>query len=88
KVFAYYGGSVRLGADDWVQHPQSVMVLLDADERASLVDDPRTFVPAYLGPSDWLGVDLASTSDFDEVFELLDSSYRNTAPARVVAELD
>ena len=34
KVFAYYGGSVRRGPDDWVQHPQSVMVLLDEDERS------------------------------------------------------
>lgn len=88
KVFAYYGGSVRLGAGDWVQHPQSMMVLLEADERASLLDDPRAYVPAYLGPSGWLGIDLAPTSDFDEVAELLDSSYRNTAPARLVAELD
>lgn len=88
KVFLYYGGSVRRGAGDWVQHPQSALVLVEPDERASLVDDPRTFVPAYLGPSGWLGVDLTATSDFDEVAELVDSSFRNTAPARLIAELD
>ncbi len=58
KVFVYYGGSVRRGAGDWVQPPQSVMVLLESDERAALLDDPRIFTPAYLGPSAWLGVDL------------------------------
>lgn len=88
KVFAYYGGSVRRGAGDWVQHPQSVLVLLDSDERAALLDDPRTFVPAYLGPSGWLGVDLTPTSDFTEIAELVESSYRQTAPARLVSQLD
>ncbi len=88
KVFAYYGGSVRRGAGDWIQHPQSIMLLLDPDERAALLNDPRVFVPAYLGPSGWLGVDLAPTSDYGEVAELLEMSYRQTAPVRLVAELD
>ena len=88
KVFAHYGGSVRLGAGDWVQHPQSVLVRLETDERAALLDDPRSFVPAYWGPSGWLGIDLGSTSDFSEVAELLEGSYRLTAPARLIAELD
>ena len=73
---------------DWEQHSQSVLVLLESDERAALLDDPRTFVPAYLGPSGWLGFDLILTSDFDEVAELVDSSFRITAPARLIAELD
>ena len=88
KVFAYYGGSVRRSQGDWVQHPQSVMVLLDSDERAALLDDPRTFLPAYLVPSGWLGIDLNLPSDLEEVTELIDSSYRNTAPARLITQLD
>lgn len=66
KVFAYYGGSVRQDAGDWVQHPQSVVVMLDLDERAALREDPRTYIPAYLGPSGWLGADLSPDSDFGE----------------------
>lgn len=88
KVFAYYGGSVRRGPGDWVQHPQSVMLRLDSDERAALLDDPRTFIPAYLGPSGWLGIDLESETGLGEIAELIDSSYRTTAPTRLVAELD
>ncbi|MFW2381146.1 MAG: MmcQ/YjbR family DNA-binding protein, partial [Acidimicrobiales bacterium] len=71
KVFAYYGGSVRRGAGDWVEHPQSIMVLLDPDERLALLNDPRHFIPAYLGPSGWLGIDLTPASDFEEVAELV-----------------
>lgn len=88
KVFVYYGGSVRRGAGDWVQHPQSVLVLLDSDERAALLDDARTFIPAYLGPSGWLGIDVTPTSDFAEIAELIESSYRQTAPARLVNQLN
>ena len=88
KVFMYYGGSVRRGAGDWVQHPQSLVMMLDAEERAALLDDPRTYMPAYLGPSGWLGVDLAPEADFEEIAELIESSYRNTAPARLIAALD
>ncbi len=88
KVFAYYGGSVRRGDGDWTQHPQSVMLLLDAGERAALLGDPRTFVPAYLGPSGWLGIDLVGTGDLAEVAELIDSSFRNTAPRHLITDLD
>ena len=88
KVFAYYGGSVRRGAGAWVQYPQSVMVLLDADERAAFRDDSRTFVPAYLGPSGWLGIQLTGTKDLKEIAELIDSSFRNTAPRHLITQLD
>lgn len=88
KVFAYYGGSQRVDGE-WVQHPRCVMVLLDPDERAALLEQERTFVPAYLGPSGWIGVQLPALGEpgWDEVAELLDASYRRTAPARLVREL-
>ncbi len=87
KVFAYYGGSVKVDGE-WVQHQQSIMVLPDADERTALVADPRFFVPAYLGAYNWLGLDLDARTDWAEVRELLDASYRLTAPARLIRELD
>jgi hypothetical protein len=37
---------------------------------------------------DWIGVDLDAASDWDEVAELLDASFRMTAPKRLIAELD
>lgn len=88
KIFAYYGGSVRRGEGDWVEHGRSVLVQLDEDERAAVLGDRRSFVPAYLGPSGWIGVDLGDEPDFGEVAELLDSSYRQTAPARLIKQLD
>lgn len=87
KVFAYYGGSLKLDGE-WVQHPQCVVVKPEPPERAALEEDPRCFVPAYLGPSGWIGVDLDADTDWTEVTELLDASFRLTAPRRLVGQLD
>jgi hypothetical protein len=87
KVFAYYGGSQKVD-DEWVQHPQSVMILPDADERLALLDHPQVWVPAYLGPSGWLGFDLVHVPDWSEVAELLDASFRLTAANKLITELD
>ncbi|MEM1334585.1 MAG: MmcQ/YjbR family DNA-binding protein [Actinomycetota bacterium] len=103
KVFCYFGGAIKLDGT-WVQHPHSIVVLPDPEDRLALLDDDRVYVPAYLGPSGWLGVDLDGLdpsggdaaprsgrpdgAGWAEVAELLDASYRLTAPARLVAELD
>ena len=87
KVFAYYGGSVKVNGV-YEQHEHSVLVLPDPDEREALANDARSYVPAYLGPSGWVGVDLSEDTDWNEIAELLDASYRRTAGARRVARLD
>ncbi len=87
KVFAYYGGSLKVDGE-WVQHPHSLVLLPDADDRQALLEDERVYAPAYLGPSGWIGVDLDDDTDWTEVTELLDASFRLTAPKRLVAELD
>lgn len=87
KVHCYYGGSQKVDGQ-WVQHPQSVMLHLPPAESAALQEDPRSFVPAYLGPSGWLGIDLDERTDRDELVELIEESYRTVAGARLVAQLD
>jgi len=87
KVFAYYGGSLKVDGE-WVQHPQSLVVRADPDDRPALLDDERVYVPAYLGPSGWIGIDLDDRTGWAEVTELLDASYRLTAPAQLLRELD
>ncbi len=87
KIFAYYGGSLKEDGE-WIQHQHSIMVLPDEGDRRALMDDDRIFVPAYLGPYGWIGLDLDDDTDWTEVAELLDASYRLTAPKRDVALLD
>ncbi len=87
KVFAYYGGSVKIDGV-YRQHEHSLLVLTDPGEREALLTEERCYLPAYLGASGWIGVDLTDDTDWDEVEEMLDASYRRTAGARRVAALD
>ncbi len=87
KVFAYYGGSLKVDGK-WVQHPHSVVVQPDPGDRRALLGENRVYLPAYLGPSGWIGVDLDDHTDWTEIAELLDASYRLTAPRTLVARLD
>lgn len=87
KVFAVYGGLVK-GDHSSDRYARSVLILPDSGERPALLQDPRFFLPAYYGPSGWVGLDLTEGSpDWAEVAELVEESYRNTAPRRLVAAL-
>jgi len=86
RTFCYFGGSVRRGAGDWVAHDAAILVRPDPDDEPALRQDARFFVPAYLGASGWLGIDLADVG-WIEIAELVDASYRVTAPARLVRQL-
>ena len=87
KVFCYFGGSVRID-EEWIAHDAAVMVRPDPADDPALRQDARFWVPAYLGPSGWLGIDLDEDTDWQEIGELIDASYRVTAPRRLVRELD
>lgn len=88
KIFAVYGGMTKGGEGVSVPYPQSVLVKADEDEIRRLLEDERFFVPAYYGPFGWVGLDLSvEPLDWDEVRELLEDSFRQTAPRKLVAEL-
>lgn len=56
----------------------------DPDEReALLADETRFFYPAYVGSKGWVGMNLTGTVDWDEVRELLTTSWTIIAPKRV-----
>lgn len=89
KIFATYSGSLRT---DGRRFPQSILVKPDEEELRALVHHPRYYEPKYMAPYGWVGIDLAEAgavpADWEEVAELIDMSYRMTAPARLIQELD
>jgi len=87
KVFAYYSGSQKVNGE-WVQHPNSVMVLADLDGQSAMRALPHAWVPGYLGPYGWTGLDLGPQTDWDDVAGFIEESYRFTAPGRLVTLLD
>lgn len=92
KVFAVFGGALK--GDHYAPVArQSLIFLPDDSEREALIGDARFFVPAYFGPSGWLGLSFHRTGgvdrvDWQEVAELVEMSYRMTAPATLIRELD
>lgn len=89
KNFACFGGSEKLAPGQHREVPSALLVKVDDAERPALDADDRFFVPAYLGPFGWRALDLADPdTDWVEVAELVDASYRLTAPKRMLAELD
>ena len=80
KIFAVFTG---INAERY-----SVVFRPEAAERPALLDDPRFYVPPYWGPSGWLALDFtAAPVEWEEVAELLETSYRQVALKRMVAML-
>lgn len=51
-------------------------------------DPARFYVPPYVGPKGWIGAYLGDETDWDELADLVEESYRMTAPKRLAAQLD
>ena len=46
------------------------------------------FVPPYVGHHGWVGAWLDAALDWEQVADLIEESYRMTAPKRLLAQLD
>ncbi|MBK5289901.1 MAG: MmcQ/YjbR family DNA-binding protein [Acidimicrobiia bacterium] len=81
KMFAVFAGD-----DD---HRFTLEFKPDPEDRDALIQDARVFVPPYSGASGWLALDLAAAPvDWDEIRELVESSYRLIALKRMLKDLD
>lgn len=97
KVFAAYGGTVR-GDHSGALLDRALLFLPDPEDLPALERDERIVVPAYVGVRGWRALPLDrcgregagdhGSVDWDEVAELVESSYRQLAGARRVARLD
>ena len=88
KIFAGYGAVLK-GDHDSGRYDQALVFMPGADDAEAIDQDERFFVPAYWGPYGWRGLDLSTTKvDWNEVTELVEDSYRATAPKKLIAELD
>jgi predicted DNA-binding protein (MmcQ/YjbR family) len=50
-------------------------------------DPKRFFVPPYVGSKGWIGAYLDVEQDWEELAELIEESYRLTAPKKLAAQL-
>ena len=78
---------VGCGADE-DGRPQMTCKAPPGEQQALVASNPkRFFVPAYVGSKGWVGVYLDGAVDWAEITELVEESYRLTAPKRLVALL-
>jgi predicted DNA-binding protein (MmcQ/YjbR family) len=83
------GKKIFVTAGAHMDRPHTIVFKPDPEERRALVEDPRFFVPPYYGPAGWLAVDFGTPeTDWAELAELVETSYRQVALQRQLAELD
>lgn len=80
KMFAAMGGEPGEETASFKAEPEERVALL--------AEGDPWFVPAYVGRYGWLGVRLVPGVDPEELRELLTTSWRLTAPKRMVARFD
>ena len=81
KMFAVFSGQP--------EHPFVVEFKPEPAERPALEADDRIYVPPYSGASGWLALDLtAADVDWQEIAELVETSYRQIALKRMLTALD
>ena len=84
RIFAMQKGNFEGGRPSlWLKAP-------DGDQAALVASEPdRFFVPPYVGHKGWVGVHLDGAGlRWDELRELIEDSYRMTAPKRLARQLD
>ena len=60
-----------------------------AGEQESLLAEGHPFFrPAYVGRRGWVGVIIDARTDWSEITELVEDSYREVAPKKLIAQLD
>jgi hypothetical protein len=81
KMFCVYSGTD--------EHPNAIILQADDDERPALLEDQRFFLAPYWRTAPWISFDLAAAPlDWQEVGELVDTSFRRVALKRIVRQLD
>jgi predicted DNA-binding protein (MmcQ/YjbR family) len=83
------GKKIFVTAGSSMDRPHSIVFKPDPEERRALVQDARFFIPPYFGPAGWLAIDFDTPrTDWVELAELVETSYRQVALKRQLVQLD
>ena len=83
------GKKIFVTAGSSMDRPHSMVFKPDPEERRALVQDARFFIPPYFGPAGWLALDFDEPrTDWVELAELVETSYRQVALKRQLVQLD
>ena len=83
------GKKIFVTAGSSMDRPHTMVFKPDPEERRALVQDARFFIPPYFGPAGWLAIDFDTPrTDWVELAELVETSYRQVALKRQLVQLD
>lgn len=81
KIFCIFSG-----VED---RPYGLLLQADDDERPALLEDQRFYLAPYYRTAPWVALDLeAAPPDWEEIGELIETSYRRVALKRMLKALD
>ncbi|MDH3706082.1 MAG: MmcQ/YjbR family DNA-binding protein [Acidimicrobiia bacterium] len=78
---------VGCGVDDDGRFTTS-MKAAPGEQEVLLAEGHPFFFPKYVGSKGWIGVELGDDTDWDEIAELVEDSYRAIAPKTLTKKLD
>ena len=82
KIFATFG------LDEESERATMAMKAPPGEQDLLLATGEPFFYPKYVGSNGWIGMWVGLDTDWDEVAELVEDSYRMTAPKGLSAQLD
>lgn len=83
------GKKIFIMVSESMDRPNTIVFKPSAEDLLAYRQDARFFVPAYWGPSGWMAVDIdAPDTDWVELAELIDASYRQVGLVRQIRALD
>lgn len=82
KIFA------TLGLDEESGRATMAMKAPPGEQELLLATGDPFFYPKYVGANGWIGLSVDAETDWEEVAELVEDSYRMTAPKKLIALLD
>ncbi len=82
KIFAAFG------IDEQSERATMAMKAPPGEQELLLATGEPFFSPKYVGANAWIGLWVGPDTDWEEVAELVEDSYRMIAPKRLSAQLD
>lgn len=82
------GKKIFLIVSSTMDRPHTVVFKPSEETHRAYSQDDRFFPPKYWGKAGWLALDIGDETDWDEIAEIADESYRQVALVRQIRELD
>ncbi len=82
---------IFVGCGKTEEDPPRVTMSMKAaagEQESLLAEGHPFFFPKYVGSKGWIGIEVGAATDWEEIAELVEDSYREVAPRVLLARLE